>query len=81
MTAREWLNVLAILNSIDEVPGMPIHPDEIAHCVRNGISTSVAIQARQEAFRSTPVRFFQRADEPTQAAIWAEVERRLAGGA
>jgi hypothetical protein len=27
-------------------------------------------------FRDDPVRFFLRADDPTQAAIWREIERR-----
>jgi len=81
MTIREWLNVLAILESIDEVPGMPVHPDEIAMCARRGWPEEWAHDARQESFRSDPIRFLRRADPPTQAAIWAAIERRLAGGA
>lgn len=68
MTAREWLNVLAILNSIDEVPGMP------------AFAASAGYE-RVKQFVGDPVRFFQKANASTQAAIWAEVERRLAGGA
>lgn len=61
MTAREWLNVLAILNSIDEVPGL--------------------MSYEQVAFRHDPATFLRKADDRGQGLVWAEVERRLAGGA
>ena len=38
-------------------------------------------RTRNETFRADPVKFFRRADEDTRSAIWAEVNRRLAGGA
>lgn len=61
MTAREWLHVAAILDSIDEVPGLSDQANAL--------------------FRAYPARYLRKADDATQAAIWAEVERRLAGGA
>jgi len=75
MTAREWLNVLAILNSIDEVPGMPVPsmapPGE----------GRAYIAAQQRRFRRDPVAYLRGASDAEEIAIWAEVERRLAGGA
>lgn len=71
MTCREWLNVLAILESIDVVPGMPI-----------GHGSGRVEYARDELnaiFRENPLRFLRRADDATRDAIWAEVERRRAG--
>lgn len=84
MNAREWLNVLAILNSIDEVPGMPVVIQmDVApkdHLALLHLKDTMR-RNRNAAFRADPVKFFRRADEDTQAAIWAEVERRLAGSA
>ncbi len=70
MNAREWLNVLAILESIDEVPGMPRNAERLL--VHGGWIT------RTQAFVRDPVRFFRHADDATRDAIWAEVERRQA---
>lgn len=72
ITAREFLNVLAILESIDDVPGMPV-PD---HIFIEATSTHRAAQVG--AFVANPVRFLRRADDTTRAAIWAEVKKRAA---
>ena len=70
MKAQEWLNVLAILESIDDVPGMPRDAERVlAH---GGWIT------RTQAFVRDPLRFLRHADDATQAAIWAEVQRRMA---
>lgn len=66
MTPEEWLNALAILESIDEVPGMPT-------------SSTFTSGERSRMFALNPIRYLRRADDATRAAIWAEVERRLGG--
>lgn len=81
ITAREWLNVWAILNSIDEVPGMPSDAPEHANAKLKAEMDRAYSRARETEFIANPVRFLRKADEPTVAAIWAEVSRRLAGGA
>lgn len=78
MTAREWLNVLAILESIDEVPGMPFPNDFMHFRDERG---EQKYRRRRDVFREAPVKFLRKADDATRDAIWAEVERRLAGGA
>lgn len=65
MKAQEWLNVLAILESMDDVPGMP----PLDHFTAGH---------RVSLFKMKPIRFLQRADDATRDAIWAEVERRQA---
>ena len=74
MTCREWLNVLAILESIDEVPGMP--PAVYGWPRDWGVEDRV--QLANLRFRDSPISFLRRADDATRDAIWAEVERRLA---
>lgn len=67
MTAEQFLNALNILESIDEVPGMPELPLMSAHL-------------RNAKFRMDPVKFLRRADDPTRRVIGAEVTRRMGGG-
>lgn len=76
MTAQEWLHVLAILESIDEVPGMPFPDHTRMWKMGDG---SIREVTPMQAFQDNPARFLRRADDPTRAAIWAEVERRMAG--
>lgn len=73
MTVHEFLNVVAILESIDKVPGMPRGKQKETDWNRM-MSLPVS---RQQVFRNDPLRFLQRADDATRAAIWTEVERRL----
>lgn len=76
ITAREWLNVLAILESIDEVPGMPASVAEGAFS-KDPDYARLRVGIANADFRANPVRFLRRADDATRAAIWAEVERRV----
>lgn len=72
MNARQFLNALNILESLDDVPGMP-----------SGLTggtpeqQNAAIQMRLAEFRANPVRFLRRADDATRDAIWAEVKKRM----
>lgn len=73
MNCQEWLNVLAILESIDEVPGIP----PAVTNVPKHWTPQKRVQLANAHFRYSPVRSLRNADDATRAAIWAEVERRM----
>lgn len=73
MTPREFLNVVAILESIDEVPGMPA----AVYGWPRDWGVEDRVQLANLRFRDSPISFLRRADDATRDAIWAEVERRM----
>lgn len=71
ITARKFLHLANILDSIDEIPGL-----------RDGTHRGQPVSAdeRQRLFRLDPIGFARRADDATLALLWAEVERRDKSG-
>lgn len=80
MTAEEFLNALNILESIDEVPGMPAEAPDTGNAKVNAALEEAYRENRMVSFRRDPIRFLRRADDATRSCIWAEVTPRMAGG-